>query len=462
MTTVQRKTETNPQAAGQRKPLEGIRIVVAEDFLVLPWASVVLSELGAEVIRVEAATRMVSRRFTPFPDTEPGAEWWNESGTFSLWYRGKKSVVINMQTEQGQKLYHELVAISDVVATNFRADVQERLGMVESTLRAIKKDLIILNVTGFGSTGPWRNYGAFARTIDGYTGLSQLTGYKDGQPVRANASYMDMVGGLNWAQALILALMHRDKTGEGTTIDGSMYETGINCIGPALLEVQKTGVSPERRGNQHQWMAPHGVYKCKGLDRYVAIAVSTDEMWRTLVQAMGSPKAAMDARYQTVEGRWEARDELDKLVGAWTESRDAKEIFQALQKVGVAAAPVMDAKDQLLDPHLRGRDFFEKYTNPKNERIGTRLQVRRPYKFSKTGLNPQWVADFGEHNRYVLGDLLGHSAEEIDQYISDGIVSELPDVEELEAPPTATPQRLVESKSVEFFDPDYKKILGIQ
>lgn len=462
MTTTIRTQKTTPaQQQEKRKPLQGVRMLVLEDFLVLPWASVLLAELGAEVIRIEAGTRMVSRRFTPFPDNEPGAEWWNESGTFSLWYRGKKSVVLNMQSAKGRELFNELVKVSDIVASNFRADVQERLGLVESGLRKIKKDLIILNVTGFGSTGPWRNYGAFARTIDGFTSLSHLTGYVGGEPVRANDSYMDMTGGLNWAQALILALMHRDKTGEGVNIDASMYETGIMNTAPAILEAQKTHDSPPRRGNGHEWMAPHGCYQCKGHDRWLVVAVDNDAMWKAMKPVMGNPKWADDKRFDTNQGRFQNRAELDQHIASWTADRDNKDLFHAFQKAGVNAAPVFDAKDIMLDQHIEARGFLERFTSPK-ERVGKRIQPQRPYKFSGSGLTPQWVADFGEHNRYVLRDLLGHTDEEIELFIADGIVSEIPDIEELDPPPTSSSKRLIESKWGETYDPDFKKILKIE
>ena len=443
------------------KALEGVRIIVAEDFVVLPFGTMMLGDLGAEVIRVEAPTRLVSRRFTPFPDGIPGKEWWNETGWFHYWFRNKRSAVINIQTPQGRELFRDLVKVSDVVATNFRTDVVKRLGLDYESLREVKPDLVMINVTGFGQTGPWRNYGAFARTIDGYTGLSHLTGYIGGPPLRANPTYMDTTGGMNNFQAIMMGLFHRDSTGQGIHIDASMYEAGISAVGPALLNEQKTGQSPPRAGNRHSWMAPHGCYPCKGDDRWVVIAVNSDEAWRATREAMGNPAWAQDPRFDSMKGRWEHQDEMDPHIAEWTSQRDSYEVFHLLQKAGVAAGPVLNGKDLLLDPQLQDVGVFDKFTHDE-ERVGTRIYQGRPYQMSRTPGSIDFVSTFGEDNHYVLSELLGLGDAELQSLLEQGVIANDPDEEEKEPPPSADPAAQLRRHALQLYDQDYKAILGLE
>ena len=440
--------------------LEGIRILVMEDFVVLPWASMLLGDMGAEVIRIEAPTRLVSRQFSPFPEGKAGPEWWNESGSFDLWYRNKKSLVLNIQSPEGKEIFHELVKISDVVASNFRSDVMERLGLSYGELRKLRPDLIMVNVTGFGQTGPWKNYGAFARTIDGFTGLSHLTGYVGGPPVRANATYMDMTGALNNAQAIMLAILQREQTGEGAHIDTGMYETGVNAIGPAVLKVQQNGEISPRRGNGHETMAPHGCYKCTGEDRWVVLAVDSEEAWNGLKTAMGNPEWAESTEYHSSDGRIKHQDTIDAKINEWTSPQDSYDVFHILQENGVAAAPVLNAKDILLDPQYKAMGFFEKITK-EIETVGTRIHQKVPYRLSKTPGYTKMMACFGEHNRNIVVELLGKSDEDLSMLVEQGVIFYEPDQQEIQAPPSPDRNDLLARHVVQIYDPDYKKILGM-
>lgn len=446
---------TTPQA------LEGIRVLVMEDFVVLPWASMLLGDLGAEVIRIEAPTRLVSRQFTPFPEGKAGPQWWNESGAFDLWYRNKKSVVLNIQSPEGKEIFHDLVKICDVVASNFRADVMARLGLSYEELRKLRPDLIMVNVTGFGQTGPWKNYGAFARTIDGFTGLSHLTGYVNGPPVRANATYMDMTGALNNAQAILLAILQREQTGKGAHIDAGMYETGVSAIGPAILKTQQNGEVSPRRGNGHETMAPHGCYKCLGEDRWVVIAVDSDEAWTGLKSAMGNPKWTNTCEYSNVAGRLKNREQIDVNINDWTSTQEAYDVFHSLQANGVAAAPVLNGKDILLDPQYEAMGFFEKFT--KNiETVGTRIHQKVPYRLSQTPGYTKMMACFGEHNRNIIVDLLGKTDEELSMLVEHGVIFYEPDPQEQQPPPSPDRNDLVARKVIQIYDADYRTILAME
>ena len=348
-----------------------------------------------------------------------------------------------------------------MVATNFRTDVVRRLGLDYESLREVKPDLVMINVTGFGQTGPWRNYGAFARTIDGYTGLSHVTGYIGGPPLRANPTYMDTTGGMNNFQAIMMGLFHRDSTGQGIHIDASMYEAGISAVGPALLEVQNTGQSQARAGNRHSWMAPHGCYPCKGDDRWVVIAVNSDEAWRATRETMGDPPWAQDPRFDSVEGRWEHQDEMDPHIAEWTGQKDSYEVFHLLQKAGVNAGPVLNGKDLLLDPQLQAVGVFDKFTDDE-ERVGTRIYQGRPYKMTRTPGSIDFISTFGGDNRYVLSELLGLGDAELQSLVEQGVIANDPDEEEKDPPPSADPAAQLRRHALQIHDQDYKAILGLE
>ena len=251
--------------------LAGVRVLSLEQVHVLPWGTAFLADFGAEVIRVESADHTNDRRSGPFPDGEPGAEWWNEGGTFAYWARNKESLCLDVTQPLGKEVFLKLVAQSDIVTDNFRPGTMARLGLDHDSLTHIKPDIITLSCTAYGHTGPWRAYGARARTVDAVCGLSSLTGYEGGEAIRASSNYMDHTGGLNVAYALLLALYRRRKTGQGARIDLSMYETGVSCIAPAVLEVQR-GINRPRLGTAHLWNAPHNVYRCQGADRWIVIS----------------------------------------------------------------------------------------------------------------------------------------------------------------------------------------------
>ena len=236
-------------------PLRGVRIVTVEEWLQLPWATVNLSEMGAEVIRVETLGRMVVRNLGPYPENKVGKRFWNQGGTHHTWSRSKKSLTLDLKTPEGADAFKELVSISDVVTENNRPGIMERFGLDYEALRQVKPDLIMLRTTGFGQTGEWREYGAFARTVEAVTSLSHMTGFPDGPPVRANTSYVDLTTCWNNMLVVLMALYHRNRTGEGAFIDMSMYESGVSNVGVGLLEQQATGSSPQRMGNLYQ--LPH-------------------------------------------------------------------------------------------------------------------------------------------------------------------------------------------------------------
>lgn len=420
--------------------LDGVRVLALEQVMVLPYGTTFLADMGAEVIRVEHPAHLNDRRSGPWPDNRPGKEWWNHGGTFAYWNRNKKSICLDVYTPQGKALFLELVRVSDVVADNFRTGTMARLGFDHESLAKIKPDIITLTCNAFGSTGPYRAYGSRARTIDSFCGLSYLTGYEGGPALRASSNYMDHNGGLNNAFILLMAIYHKRRTGRGMRLDSSMYETGIQCIGPALLETQK-GIAQERTGSAHPyWKAPYNVYPTTGEDRWIAISVSSDDAWVKLRSALGNPPWAQDTGYDTVLGRWQRRKELDKRLSEWTATQDHVTAMHLLQKAGVPAGAVHHTDELLADPHLKERDYFgvippDQASNAGARAYAGRAFADRPFRIPNVPTPMGPGPDLGQHNREVFQGLLRLSDQEMADLEREGIIVSRPTARDLEHPP---------------------------
>jgi benzylsuccinate CoA-transferase BbsF subunit len=409
----------------QQPVLAGVRVLSLEQVHVLPWGTAFLADFGAQVVRVESADHMNDRRSGPFPDGDPGEEWWNEGGTFAYWARNKESLCLDVTGPQGKDVFLKLAAASDIVTDNFRPGTMLRLGLDHDSLSRVKPDIITLSCTAYGHTGPWRAYGARARTVDAVCGLSFLTGYEGGESLRASSNYMDHTGGLNVAYALLLALYRRRRTGQGMRIDLSMYETGVSCIAPAILEAQR-GFTRPRLGTAHTWKAPHHVYRCQGVDRWIAISVASDEEWRRLRTVMGQPAWAMDARFDTVPGRWQHRHELDAHLEQWTTAYDNQALMHLLQAHQVAAGAVLTARDLAGDAHLHARHYFEVFTNANAPRVGPRLYAGRPFRIPNIPEALTLVSALGQHNVQILREVARLSDGEIQRLIDAGVLATRP------------------------------------
>lgn len=407
-----------------RRPLEGVRVVTVEDYLVLPHATVLLAGLGAEVIRVESDARVFSRANGPFPEGQASEDWWNHGSSYHSWYRGKQSLVLNLATPEGRAVFLRLVDRCDVLAENLRYGSFARLGLDYEALRARKPDLVVLSCTGFGHTGPWRAYGAVARTIDALSGMSFVSGAADGLPLRGNPSYMDVTGGLNIAMALLAALRRRKRTGQGCRIDLAMYESGAQCVGQAIVEAQH-GLTRERMGNAHPAKAPHGCYPCAGRDQWLALSIRSDAEWQAMKEAMGRPAWADDPRFDRADGRLAHRAELDGQLGTWTAQHPAAELAARLRAAGLAAAAVQHAKDVVLDAQFRGRGFVQRIDHA-DPHLGPRLYPGLPYQVDGQAVELAEAPRMGEHNDAVLQGLLELPPEDIADLQARRIIASAP------------------------------------
>ena len=405
--------------------LNGVRALSLEQVHVLPWGTAFLADFGAQVIRVESADHMNDRRSGPFPDGAPGEVWWNEGGTFAYWARNKQSLCIQVAEPKGKEVFLKLAANIDIVTDNFRPGTMRRYGLDHDSLTAIKPDIITLSCTAYGHTGPWQAYGARARTVDAVCGLSSLTGYEGGESIRASSNYMDHSGGLNVAYALLMALYRKRRTGQGARIDLSMYETGVSCIAPAILEAQRDTPRP-RMGTAHLRKAPHHIYPCQGEDRWITISVDDDAGWQRLCEAMGNPAWALEARFATALSRRQHRHDLDRLLAEWTSTQDDQALMHHLQAHGIAAGSVMTAKDLVADPHLRERGYFEVFDNPNAPEVGPRIYAGRPFRCSEMPVSLFLSSALGQHNVEVLRDIGGLRDPEIQQLVEQGIIHTKP------------------------------------
>ena len=410
----------------QNQILEGVRVLTLEQVHALPWGTSFLADLGAQVIRVESPAHLQDRKAGPFPDGRPSQEWWNEGGNLAYFgTRNKHSLCMDVATPQGKEIFLKLVKNCDIVTDNFRPGTMERFGFDHESLAKLNPRIITLSSSAYGYTGPWRRAGSRARTVDATCGMSYLTGYEDGPSYRASNNYMDHSVGNNVAYALLLALYQRNKTGEGMRIDLTMQETGVSAIGPAILETQR-GITRSRLGCGHLWKSPHNVFPCRGSDRWIAIAVSTDEEWKRQQKAMEEPLWAADSRFETAQGRWNHRHHLGNLLSEWTQTQDDQELMNHLQSNGVAAGAVLTAADLVANSHLGERGYIEEFENVNAPQAGPRKYAGRPFRMEGVSFAIRHVAALGEHNVETLRDVAGLSDDEIATLANEGIISTQP------------------------------------
>ena len=452
-------------ASKRTLPLQGIRVVDSSYVFALPYTGGLLADMGAEVIKIEGPARSDITRtgglYGTFPENDPGGQWWDRSSTYNLINRGKKSLTLDLTTDRGKALFKELVSVSDVVLENYTPRVMRGFGLDYPELKKVRPDIIMASNTGYGhGDGPYSGYPAQATTQEGTHGLCWVTGYVDGPPSKAGASFVDFISTWSAVFAIGAALRHRNLTGEGQWIDMSMYQGGATCISEYLMDWMSNGNLGERIGNRHPYRAPQGVYPAKGEDSWVAIAVADDAQWASLCRLMDQPELASDPRFRTVTARQQNHDDLDAIISHWTRQHDRYDIMEKLQAQGIAASPVFDGRDLHLDPHFKARGFLEKVEFPAERDIGTRHLMGPPYKFSATPLSIHGPAPaFGQDNRWALSELLGIPDSEVDSLEQAGAIASTP--QSGEASPTMPMDELVARGRMSSWDPDYKDKLGM-
>jgi crotonobetainyl-CoA:carnitine CoA-transferase CaiB-like acyl-CoA transferase len=400
----------NPQPPAPKLPLTGVRVADFSWVWAGPFCTMHLAHLGAEVIKIESQTRLDLTRRLPFypKDVEPGV---NRCALFNQWNQGKKSLLLNLTTAKGIAVAKELVKKSDIVVENFATGVMDHLGLGYEELRKLKPDLIMASISGYGHTGPQRDYMAYGPAVAPLTGLSSLTGYGGGPPQEVGISYGDPNSGIHAAVAICAALAARQRTGRGQYIDVSLWEAMEALVPEGWMDYAMNGTQPPRHGNRDPWMAPHNCFRCTGEDEWVTIACGTEAEWRALCQAIGQPQLADDARFHTAQARKANEDALEQILTDWTSTRDKWEVTRTLQAVGVAAFPSMTSKDLVDDPHLNGRAFFARLPHPE---VGVRIHTGIPWLLTHAANGVRTPAPLlGQDTDQVMRDVLGYSPQEI-------------------------------------------------
>lgn len=445
-------------------PLQGVRVLDLTQVYAGPTCTRILADLGAEVIKVEGLRRMDVVRNLVIADNNSAGEYWNHAAYFHFRNGGKKSVTLDFNDPQGVEMVKRLAAHADVVAESFTPRVMEKHGIGYEALRRVKPDIIMISLSGYGQSGPWRDYAAYGMGLEPASGISSITGYRGGPPIRSGISFTDPYSGVVGAGAVIAALIYRRRTGKGQYIDLSEHEAAIPVIGYAFMDYVLNGRVAERRGNRSPWYAPQGCYPCAGDDNWVVITVRNDDEWQAFCRAAGHPEWAEDPRYADVMGRFRHHDELDALIASWTRGVDKREAMERLQAAGLIAAAVLDPKEALLDPHLRARGFYDRIEEPD---VGPRpvpKQLGARFSAFQT-LSARPAPRLGEHNWEVLQNLLGLSEAELARLEEQGVIGQTPIVQpSIEIMrmfvqwPVATFQQMGWVRAVE---PDYKAQLGM-
>ncbi len=389
--------------------LKGVRILDLTWVLAGPYATRLLADFGAEVIKIQSQK------------TARGAES-NSTGYFNTWNRNKRSITLNMEDAEAKELFLKLIKVSDVVVENFSPRVMSNWGLTYEKLREVKSELIMVSISGFGQTGPWRDFVAFAPTIHALSGLTYLTSFVPESPIGVGFAHADAVVGLYAAFAVLVALEHRDLTGQGQYIDLSEYEAMCSFLGPTLLESDLFQKDILPGGNHPEYIqaAPYGCYPCAGEDKWCVIAVCAEAEWMALCQVLGNPAWVHEERFSNGERRRKHAGELDQLLKQWTAQRTREEVVTELQKAGVPAGLVQDAEDLAKDPQLRSREFFSSLEHPI---LGPTVVDRSPIHFQEKEIK-SWKAAplLGEDNHYVFKELVGLKESEFSEYVKKGVI----------------------------------------
>jgi crotonobetainyl-CoA:carnitine CoA-transferase CaiB-like acyl-CoA transferase len=401
----------------RKLPLDGVRILDLTMMWAGPYATRMLGEMGAEVIKIESPTAWDNLR-TFLPRTVHVDDPWNSDVFFAEYNHNKKSLTLDLAVEAGRDVFLKLVANSDVVIENYRADVMDKLGLSDQTLFAANPTLVLVSMAGFGKTGADRDNVGYGPIIEMMSGLTSLTGYGDDAPQKSGISYPDPVAGAAAAGAVSLGLIKRRRTGEGARVDLAQVEATMTLAGAAFATLSRTGSPPAVTGNRHPIWAPQGCYRVRGDDQWIVVSCTGDGEWAACAKVIGRP----DLAGLPLEERRSRHDELDAAISAWSAPVNGAVAVDVLQAAGVSSGRVLDMRTIKDDPHLHARGYWVQIPNEK----------MHPYR--KSGVawrlveaNPAITSHapyFGAHSEEILRTVAGLSTDEITRLAADGVVAD--------------------------------------
>lgn len=403
--------------------LSGIRIIDLTMGWAGPLATRHLADLGADVIKVESCERFDwwrSWEATPEWIADDGAE---KSSQFNMVNRNKRGITLDLEHPEGRRLLLELIAAANAVVENYSGGVLPKLGLGYEVFREAKADIILLSMPAFGSTGPWSAFRAYGSTVEQSSGLPHLHGHADDPPTMLHVAYGDAVGGIHGAAALLTALFHQRRTGQGQHVDLSQVEAMLPLAAHGILHYAATGEPPPRRANRSETCAPHGVYPCAANegepDEWLVLQVETEAQWCALAGLVPGLQEFADLRDRLA--RVEA---LDEVIAAWTRPQQAHALMSRLQRLGIPAAATHAASTLLRDPHLVARGFWQWR---ERAAVGSQPNPSPPY---RTGAAPVPVRTpaptMGQHNREVLAGILGLTDDALGELEAAGIIGTRP------------------------------------
>jgi crotonobetainyl-CoA:carnitine CoA-transferase CaiB-like acyl-CoA transferase len=394
-------TEHSAAPVNRGGPLAGVRVVELTKVWAGPYAGKLLAFLGAEVIKVESLKSIDMARWyaTGDIDASPGFQAVNPQ---------KMSLQVDMKTPEGLAALLDLFRVADIVIENLRPGAVKRLGLGYEAARKVKPDIVYVSMSMHGTEGPLSYQTGYAPAFAALSGLTNMVGYEGKPPSGMNIRYGDATFGATAAFAAVVALLQRRRTGLGQFVDVAAAESLTSVIGDTLMDFSLNRAARSCDGNRHPEMAPHGAYRCS-CGSWIAIAVSSDEGWRALAQAIGPASAADDARFKTLAARKSNEADLDRLVAAWTAEQAADDLVRTLQGRGIAAAKSASSLDLVSDQHLWKRGFYRSVPFPTGE---IKPIVGPSWSMSREAQIVKGAPRLGEHNAYVLGEILGMSHEQ--------------------------------------------------
>ncbi|MFC1925956.1 CaiB/BaiF CoA transferase family protein, partial [Chloroflexota bacterium] len=397
-------------------PLQGYRVVNFGWVFAGPYLATMLGDLGAEVIKVETRSRIDSMRISPDNlDRDPDRDPWFHSGV-----RNQLSITIDMEQPKAIPLLKDLIRVSDIVIENFSPRVMKAHGLDYESLTEINPGLIMISLPAAGKYGPLRDAQTYGPSLTGLAGIDGLVGYPGERVLGLQQAYADVNSSLHGVFAVLSALYYRKRTGKGQSIDMAQLEAVISIAGEGIMEYTINGTVLEAQGNRYPTMCPHNNYPCQGEDKWVSIAIKTEEEWHSFCEAIGQPSWATNERFSDKDSRQRNQEELDRVISEWTINHTNYEVMEILQKAGVAAAPCLDTEGRFFDPHLQERRTYLEVEHPVT---GVDFVANTAWSLSE---NPTEIRcpspSLGEHNSYVFRDLLGIADNEIARLEAEKVI----------------------------------------